>query len=106
MKAIDVLPTGPEWKRSIISVLGDEVDGDGKLIEEELELWMRDPVECIRELMQNPAFKESMAYAPERVYRDSEGKNRIYEEMWTGDWWWKAQVSTTSSKVCWRLTKT
>lgn len=93
MKGIDSLPTGPEWKRVIISVLGDEIDRDGKLVEEELELWMRDPVECIRELMQNPTFKDSMEYVPERIYKDAEGKVRVYEEMWTGDWWWKIQVS-------------
>ncbi|KAI9459004.1 hypothetical protein HD554DRAFT_2207041 [Boletus coccyginus] len=38
---------------------------------EELELWMKDPVTCVRELIGNPAFDDSM--------------------MWTGDWWWQTQ---------------
>jgi Plavaka transposase len=50
------------------------VDGQGKLMREELELWLRDPVECIKDLMQNSTFRKSMAYAPEHVYRDKEGK--------------------------------
>jgi hypothetical protein len=38
---------------------------------EKLELWRRNP---------------------ERVYHDKEGKIRVYDEMWTGDWWWDTQV--------------
>jgi hypothetical protein len=34
-----------------------------------------------------------MRFAPERAYKDPEGKNRIFDEMWTGDWWWNLQVS-------------
>jgi len=26
-----------------------------------------------------------MCFAPERAYEDPEGKNRIFDEMWTGD---------------------
>ncbi|KAI9461411.1 hypothetical protein HD554DRAFT_2206691 [Boletus coccyginus] len=33
---------------------------------EELGLWMRDPVTCVRELIDNPAFDDSMTYAPEK----------------------------------------
>ena len=60
---------------------------------EELELWMRDPVECVKELVGIPAFKESMLFELVRVYADENGMNRIYDEMWTADWWWKTQVS-------------
>ncbi|KAG0691509.1 hypothetical protein DFH29DRAFT_986262 [Suillus ampliporus] len=41
---------------------------------------MRDPVECIRELMGNPEFDHMVSYAPERVR---------FDEMWTGDLWWE-----------------
>ena len=57
-----------------------------------MEIWYRDPVECIKFLMGNPAFKEFMAYAPERVYCDNKGNDHIYDETWTADWWWKTQV--------------
>jgi len=65
---------------------------DGDTESEELELWMRDPVAYIRELIGNPAFNGSMAYAPEKVYMDQEGQEHQYDEMWSGDWWWKTQV--------------
>ncbi|KAJ7108159.1 hypothetical protein C8R44DRAFT_834159 [Mycena epipterygia] len=74
LKKVDQLPTGPDWTCKI----------NDKLMSEDLELWMRDPVECIKELMSNPAFRDHMAYAPER-------KSRIFDEMWTAEWWWKLQ---------------
>ncbi|KAJ6473973.1 Zn-finger domain-containing protein [Mycena vitilis] len=93
LKKVDCLPTGPDWKCEIVTAVGDRVDETGGLMTEDLELWMRDPVECIKELMSNPAFKNHMAYAPERVYGRSDGKesSRIYDEMWTAEWWWKIQ---------------
>ena len=43
--------------------------------------------------MGNPMFKDVLKYAPEKAYLDPEGKNRIYDEMWSADWWWDTQVS-------------
>ncbi|KAJ7092928.1 Zn-finger domain-containing protein [Mycena belliarum] len=93
LQKIDALPTGPDWTCEIVTAAGDQVDENGELMVEELELWMRDPVECIKELMSNPAFKDHMAYAPERVYGNAEGTedSRIFDEMWTANWWWKIQ---------------
>lgn len=92
LKKVDQLPTGPEWKCSIIKVSGDVLDEDGKTRSEQLELWYCDPIECIKELIGNPAFKDYISYVPERVYMDKEGKVRVFDEMWTGDWWWEIQV--------------
>jgi Plavaka transposase len=68
LKRIDALPAGPGWSRHTVPVLGDILDGKGKLLREELELWLRNLVECVKDLIQNPAFRKSLAYAPERVY--------------------------------------
>ena len=92
MKKVDALPIGPDWKCNIIEVTGDRLDDDGNPMSEQLELWHRDPVECIRALIGNPAFKDFISYLPERVYTDDEGKVRVYDEMWTGNWWWDTQV--------------
>jgi len=59
---------------------------------EDVELWHRNPVECVRELMQNPAFKDHQYYEPIRIYRKDDYTNREYGEMWTSDWWWNMQV--------------
>ncbi|KAN0091040.1 hypothetical protein V8E55_004606 [Tylopilus felleus] len=39
----------------------------------------------------NRDFHGDIAYAPEKVYSDDEGRTRRYDEMWTGDWWWETQ---------------
>ncbi|KAJ7495193.1 hypothetical protein FB451DRAFT_1019803 [Mycena latifolia] len=100
LQKIDALPTGPDWTCELVTVAGDRLDENDEMTSEELELWMRDPVKCIKELMSNPAFKDHMAYAPERVYGNSEGTedSRIFDEMWTANWWWKIQVQPGSGR--------
>lgn len=73
---------------------------DGQLMQEGVELWLRDPIECIRELIGNPAFQDYLAYAPERVYADEGATIRRYDEMWTADWWWNLQVSRVACERC------
>jgi hypothetical protein len=93
LKKIDQLPTGPEWTCDIVTITGNILDDNGIFLEENVEVWRRDPVECVKELMGNPLFKDCMSYLPEHVYKDDGGKVRIYDEMWTADWWWNTQVS-------------
>ncbi|KAJ4479710.1 hypothetical protein C8J55DRAFT_455705 [Lentinula edodes] len=91
---IDRLPRGPAFSCTPMHVVGDLKDKDGKKCMETLELWHRDILECIKELMGNPSFKEHQAYAPVRQFRemkDSIPYNRQYSEMWTGNWWWEVQ---------------
>lgn len=64
---------------------------------EELELWRRNPVECVKELIGNPTFDGKMTYAPEKVYMEMVGDERILDKMWTGNWWWNTQVSVYKS---------
>lgn len=89
---IDSLPLGSEWVCETFEVRGDRKDRQGRPQRETLQLWRRDPIECIRELVGNEAFKEKMHFKPERVYEDEDGKSRIFDEMWTGEWWWDTQV--------------
>lgn len=83
---------GPEFEIEIIRFQGVLTDFNNQPIVEELELFYRDPIECIHVLLGNPAFISSMKFAPERVYVDNSQTERIYNEMWTGDWWWEMQV--------------
>ncbi|OSX66647.1 hypothetical protein POSPLADRAFT_1133402 [Postia placenta MAD-698-R-SB12] len=56
-----------------------------------IELWKRNPVECIKELIGNPAFKDDIKYAPEQHFTSPDCNNHIFNEMWTGEWWWDIQ---------------
>ncbi|KAJ7815457.1 Zn-finger domain-containing protein [Mycena leptocephala] len=91
LEAIDDLPGGVGWKLEKVTLTGDLEDEDGKLIVETLELWYRDPVDCIRELIGNPVFRDVMQYAPQKVFEDAAGKSEVINEMWTAAWWWKLQ---------------
>ncbi|KAI0695225.1 hypothetical protein BC835DRAFT_1306084 [Cytidiella melzeri] len=82
-----------QWICDNVTVVGNILGENGKALSEELELWRRNPVECVRKLIGNPAFREAMSYTPERVFSDEEGKSRVIDEMWTADWWWRVQVS-------------
>lgn len=96
MKAIDTLPRSPgtNWTCEEVKITGNIKGEDGQMLEENVELWLRNPLECIRELLGNPAFRECMKYAPERHYADRGLSKRMFSEMWTGDWWWTVQVRT------------
>ena len=98
LQKIDALPPGPKWECEMFEITGDEPDerDPSKKRTEVVELWRRDPVECIRELIGNPAFRDHIRYAPEHVYKDEEGENQAFDETWTGEWWWKTQVSQIS----------
>jgi hypothetical protein len=90
---IDDLPTtGPDWECDFIHITGDELDDAGNPLIEEVEFWRRDPIQCIRDLIGNPVFRNVMKYAPERVYCDKDGRIRMYGEAWSADWWWQIQV--------------
>jgi hypothetical protein len=81
-------------------VQGDKRNEDGTLVSpEKLELWKRDPVEGVKELLGNEMLHESLVYAPERVYADSAGTQRKYSQMWMADWWWDMQVSSPNVKI-------
>jgi hypothetical protein len=99
LKKVDALPTqGAAWTCDVITSEGDRRNEDGELMPpEKLELWRRDPVECVSELMGNPMFKDVLKYAPEKAYLDEEKNCRIYDEMWSADWWWDTQVSNLYS---------
>lgn len=92
LKKVDALSPGPGWTCEAVHMTGDHIGPANIPIVEELELWRRDPVECVQELIGNPAFLGSMSFAPEQVYEDAGGQTRVFDEMWTGDWWWEMQV--------------
>ena len=76
----------------VLTAQGDIVDKNGWFVVEDLELWFRDPVDCVSELLANPAFINYISYAPKRVYSDNEVKERIFDEAWMANWWWDMQV--------------
>ncbi len=59
---------------------------------EHLEMWYHDPLKIVRELLGNPIFKDVMQYMPIQLFMGADGKEQVFNEMWTGEWWWRIQV--------------
>lgn len=78
-----------------IAIPGDFYDQNGKPLTEVVDLWACNPVDRIADLLSNPSFRNHATYAPSRMYSSSDRSMRIYDEMWTGDWWWDTHVNNT-----------
>ncbi|KAI0681907.1 hypothetical protein BC835DRAFT_1409663 [Cytidiella melzeri] len=85
LKAIDALPRGPEWQCETFKLHVEETGGGEEdcANREVFELWKRNLVECICELLANPTFKDHLHYAPEQEYEDESGEKPILGEMWS-----------------------
>ncbi|KAJ7579726.1 hypothetical protein C8J56DRAFT_1006594 [Mycena floridula] len=93
LKKIDALPQASRWSCEIKTITGTIKALNGESMTENVELWMRDPLDCIQELVGNPMFKQHMDYAPYHIFYCNDGTNWGYDEMTTSDWWWKVQES-------------
>jgi hypothetical protein len=99
LQKIDALPAGPDWTGELLDVEGDILNKGGSPQTETVELWCRNPVECVQELIGNPEFKTHMKYAPYRLYMSSDGTNQSWDEMATGSWWWDVQVRSKGLSI-------
>ncbi|KAG8776333.1 hypothetical protein FRC12_000976 [Ceratobasidium sp. 428] len=85
-QSVDALPHGPDWSHKYMSVStpqGVEV----------LDLWRRNSLEVVQELIGDPRFADRIRYAPEAHYRiKPDGRRvRVRSKACTGDWWWRTQ---------------
>ena len=62
------------------------------MMTDQVELWRRNPTECVRELIGNPALMADMSYEPAKCYTDENHTNELIDETSTADWWWTTQV--------------
>jgi hypothetical protein len=84
---IDKLPHGPSWSTEELLI------GEGT--EERVHiLYKRSVIDLIRDLISEPSFKDCMRYALQRHWTSRARRERVYSETWTGNWWWRRQVST------------
>ncbi|KAG1750469.1 uncharacterized protein EDB91DRAFT_1078501 [Suillus paluster] len=75
---VNKLPHRAAWSCKKVTVQGNKTDEKGQMLHEDVELWMCDPVECVKDLIGNPLFCDHM---------DPAGLHRVIDDMWTADWW-------------------
>ena len=101
LKYIDGLPQGPQWTCTPLKIKGDLTDANGNICVEIAEVWHRNPVEVVQDLLDNASFEDCLKWTPQRKYRDSEGASRVFKEMNSGDWWWRLQVRKNDQFSYW-----
>ena len=57
----------------------------------DVKFWHRDPLAVLQEIFENEDLAQSCVWEPVKQY-NSEGE-RVYTDMYTGDWWWRLQVT-------------
>ena len=88
-KRLNELPMKAEWHETKISLVEDP--------NEEHIVQYRNILECIKSLWSDPLVVDKLVCRPEKMYADNTRKSRLYNEMWTGQWWNKMQVK---NKFC------
>lgn len=74
------------WDRKKYPLQSNILDGSGNPVIETVELWKRNPMKLIKELLENPKWKDKMRYKPHMMFADKECTERIFNEQWTCDW--------------------
>ena len=65
--------------------------GEVAFSETKVPFYYRDPVDCVKYLLRQQAYRSDLVFSPERFY---EGNERQYNELHTANWWWDTQVCT------------
>ncbi|KAG1843443.1 hypothetical protein F4604DRAFT_1689530 [Suillus subluteus] len=79
----EMLPKGLSWKCQIVPLLHGT--------KSPIQLFWRDPVECLESLFSNPLFHDQLDFIPHRVYKTAVWLLRVYSEWLTGDTAWSIQ---------------
>ena len=52
----------------------------------------RNPLDAIKSLLGDAALAKDIVYQPHKVFTNANRDDRIYNEVWTGQWWHAVQV--------------
>ncbi|KAF8810186.1 hypothetical protein BYT27DRAFT_7282380 [Phlegmacium glaucopus] len=78
---------GVSWESFSVKYSGDRPDICPEWMDEDYEVWYRDPAAVARSMLKNPDFNEEFDYKPFRKYNAGEG--REYKDFMSGNWAWE-----------------
>lgn len=89
---IDATPLGDvPWDSFSLKYDGDIPTGDvPSWMQDDYEVWFRDPKQLVENMLANPDFKDQFDYSPLQEY-DVNEKHR-FQDFMSGDWAWKQAV--------------
>ncbi|KAH9914551.1 uncharacterized protein B0H18DRAFT_1125480 [Fomitopsis serialis] len=79
LQKVDSIPERLSWKECWLTF--KDRPGEHHLVQ------YHDIIEAIKALLGNPAHANQIVYRPSHIFSNSARTNRIYTEMWTGQWW-------------------
>ncbi|KAG0702891.1 hypothetical protein DFH29DRAFT_804305 [Suillus ampliporus] len=80
----EMLPSGPNWKCQVIP--------SAYPTKHPIQLFWRDPIECLESLFSNPLFHDKLDFIPRRMYKTAAHLLWVYSEWLTGDAAWEMQT--------------
>ncbi|KAK7452202.1 hypothetical protein VKT23_012305 [Stygiomarasmius scandens] len=87
---IDSIPQGDiPWESFTVKYNGELPEDTSSLPEwktQEYEVWFRNPLSILENMLANPSFKHEFDKAPKRLKRN--GK-RVYQDLMSGNWAWE-----------------
>ncbi|KAG1722022.1 hypothetical protein EDD22DRAFT_790503 [Suillus occidentalis] len=86
---IDSSPFGDvPWQRFTVAYDGERLaDEDKPWMDDEYEVWFRDPHEVARNMLANSTYADEIDYCPYREY-STEGNKCQWKDFMSGDWVW------------------
>ncbi|KAG2083637.1 hypothetical protein BD769DRAFT_1633119 [Suillus cothurnatus] len=86
---IDSSPFGDvPWQHFTVAYDGERLaDEDRPWMDDQYEVWFRDPREVVRNMLANPTYANEIDYRPYREY-STEGDKRQWKDFMSGDWAW------------------
>jgi hypothetical protein len=90
-ETIDSTPLGDiPWQSFSVTYDGDAPDPAPQWMSTEYEVWFRDPRLVVRNMVDNPDYKDGFDTTPIRVF--DIGDYRQYQNFMSGDWAWNEAV--------------
>ncbi|KAI6013170.1 hypothetical protein BKA83DRAFT_4466263 [Pisolithus microcarpus] len=88
-KTIDSTPLGGvKWECFKINHLGEKPEVNAPpWMDQDFDVWFRDPCLVIHNILGNPAFKDELDLQPFREY-SAENDERCFQDFMSGDWAW------------------
>lgn len=96
--AIDATPLGDvPWQSFAMSYSGIKPqDNVPPWMTTQYDVWYRDPLELVRNMLANPAFDGEIEFSPYRDYTTD--NKRYWKNLLSGDWAWNQVVSVFKSE--------
>lgn len=84
----EMLPSGPLWRSLSVSPTVPT--------KRVVNLYYRDPIDCIQALLSHPAFEQHISFVPRKVWSTAARLVRVYDEWLSGEHAWELQVGSST----------